>query len=176
MKKNTIDAGELAKIIRGKRIRDIGSGLEGYGSAVTTFLYGCTFIIFSYDKGTIGRTVKNTLPEEAEFLDGDVDIDFAETEITFADEEILGKKCRDRVSGFEGVAEQLLCRANTATQVVLQPQATEGNSKLPDRESFDYGRLEVIGDGIVPEKVQQPERSTGGVVSRDMIPNRSMIL
>lgn len=176
MKKKKINAKELAKIIRGKRIIDTGSGLEGYGASVTTFLYGCTFIGISYEQGSFGRNQRHLLPSEAVFPDGDVDIDLSEIEIVFDDYLVLGKKCRDKISGFTGVAEQLVVRAGTEVLVVLQPAAIENNTKLPDREMFDYGRLDIIGQQVSSDDVAKPERTGGGVWDVRTCPGMEMCI
>ena len=59
---------------------------------------------------------------------------------------ILGKKAKDKVTGFEGIITSKHEYLTGCTQYALQPNA-DGN-KLPQREYFDEGRLEIIGEGI----------------------------
>jgi hypothetical protein len=66
-------------------------------------------------------------------------------------ENILGKKARDKITGFEGIiigkAEYLF----GCTQYGLAPEAKDG--KCPESLWFDEGRVEVTGDGVSPESV-----------------------
>lgn len=58
----------------------------------------------------------------------------------------LGKKGRDKVTGFEGVIIGMAQYLFGCTQYALTPPAVDG--KLVESQWFDEGRIEVIGDGI----------------------------
>ncbi len=57
--------------------------------------------------------------------------------------DILGHKCRDVVTGFEGVAETLSFDLYGCVQVVVRPLVTKPGDYL-DGRWFDYNRLMVI--------------------------------
>lgn len=65
---------------------------------------------------------------------------------------LLGKKVRDQVTGFEGIATAKLIFLYGCSQYGVTPEVKDG--KLDDSHYFDEGRLEVVGPGIAPESVQ----------------------
>ena len=66
----------------------------------------------------------------------------------------LGKKGRDKITGFEGVITGRAQYLTGCDQYVLAPQAKDGS--LPNSQWFDEGRIEVIGEGITPAAVAGP--------------------
>jgi hypothetical protein len=66
----------------------------------------------------------------------------------------LGQQCRDRVTGYEGIAVGKAVYLTGCTQFGIVAQA--GKGKVPPAEWFDEGRLEVIGKGIVEADVTGP--------------------
>jgi len=65
---------------------------------------------------------------------------------------LMGKNCKDKITGFKGVATSEHRYLTGCTQYALQPEIDK-DGKVPEREFFDEGRLEVIGDGFNPEQV-----------------------
>lgn len=68
----------------------------------------------------------------------------------------LGKKARDKITGFEGI---IVCRCTYLTgcdQYGLVPLAKDGVIK--SSEWFDEGRIEVIGDGVALAEVQSKKK------------------
>lgn len=63
----------------------------------------------------------------------------------------LGQKVRDKVTGFEGIATTQLNCLYGCTQFGVTPEAKDGAIK--STEYFDEGRLEMLGNGILPEEV-----------------------
>ncbi|MCY1290512.1 hypothetical protein D9M70_396610 [compost metagenome] len=63
----------------------------------------------------------------------------------------LGKRARDKITGFEGIVTGRAQYLTGCDQYVLAPPAKDGN--LSRGEWFDEGRLMVLGDGIRPEEV-----------------------
>ena len=60
----------------------------------------------------------------------------------------LGKLCKDRVSGFKGIA---VCESrwlNKCVRITLQPQTVNKDGAPLGNETFDIEQIEVIGDGI----------------------------
>lgn len=66
----------------------------------------------------------------------------------------LGKKARDKITGFEGIVTGRAQYLTGCDQYSLAPPAKDGS--INRSEWFDEGRLEVIGDGIEPETVAGP--------------------
>lgn len=74
----------------------------------------------------------------------------------------LGKKGRDKVTGFEGV---IIANANYlfgCKQYGLAPKAVDG--KIEPTQWFDEGRIEIIGEGI---EVQEVTGENPGGPNRD---------
>lgn len=68
----------------------------------------------------------------------------------------LGDKCKDKVSGFEGVAISEHNYLNGCRRVTLQPPVDK-DGKLPGVETFDDPQLEIVVD-----KVAKRDNTTGG--------------
>jgi len=66
--------------------------------------------------------------------------------------ELLGKKVKDKITGFEGIATSKHIYLTGCNQYALQPVINK-EGKVPDREYFDEGRLEIIGEGINLEEI-----------------------
>lgn len=58
----------------------------------------------------------------------------------------LGKKAKDRITGFEGIVTGRCQYLTSNDQYSLTPKAAAG--VLGKAEWFDEGRLEVTGDGV----------------------------
>ena len=69
---------------------------------------------------------------------------------------MLGKKVKDKVTGFIGIATSKHIYLTGCTQFGLQPEVNE-KGKVPDAGFFDEGRLVVLGDGFNPEDVEGDE-------------------
>lgn len=65
----------------------------------------------------------------------------------------LGKLCKDRISGFKGIA---VCESrwlNKCVRITLQPQSVNKDSTPTPNETFDIEQVEVIGAGLKIEAV-----------------------
>lgn len=65
---------------------------------------------------------------------------------------MLGKKVRDRITGFEGIAIGECTYLFGCNQIGIAPPAQNGEVK--GSQWFDIGRIEIIGEGISAESVQ----------------------
>jgi hypothetical protein len=65
----------------------------------------------------------------------------------------IGKKAKDKVTGFEGIIIGRIEYLTGCDQYGLVPEY-KGSGELPKSEWFDVGRLEIIGDGITATQVQ----------------------
>ena len=68
----------------------------------------------------------------------------------------LGKKVKDKITGFEGIATSKHSYLTGCNQFGIQPPLDE-KGKLQQKEYFDEGRLIVTGDGITAEEVTVKE-------------------
>jgi len=75
---------------------------------------------------------------------------------------ILGKEGKDKVTGFTGILTAKVEYLYGCNQYCLSPKAKDGEIK--DGQFFDEGRIEIIGNGIIPEEVQTEKP---GGVNRD---------
>lgn len=65
---------------------------------------------------------------------------------------MLGKKLRDKITGFEGIAIGHCRYITGCDQYGLVPPMRDG--KIEPSQWFDEGRLEVVGDGVDPDSVK----------------------
>jgi len=64
----------------------------------------------------------------------------------------LGKKVKDKITGFEGIATSKHTYLTGCNQFGVQPPLDK-DGKVPDKKYFDEARLTVTGDGISVEEV-----------------------
>jgi hypothetical protein len=75
----------------------------------------------------------------------------------------LGKKAKDKVTGFEGVLTAHVNYLYGCDQYGLTPPISD-DGKCGDTQFFDEGRIEITGRGILPEEVRVEKN---GGVNRD---------
>lgn len=68
--------------------------------------------------------------------------------------DLMGKKARDKITGFTGIITGHCYYLYGCDQYCLVPPTSYG--KLLDSHWFDSGRIEVIGPGVMPEEVRGP--------------------
>ncbi|QOF85614.1 hypothetical protein, partial [Pseudomonas sp. ADPe] len=68
----------------------------------------------------------------------------------------LGRKGRDKITGFEGIITGRCQYLTGCDQYGLVPPARDG--KIEGAQWFDEGRIEVIGGGITADQVRAPQR------------------
>ena len=66
---------------------------------------------------------------------------------------MLGKKVRDKITGFEGIAIGEITYLYGCNQIGIAPKISK-DGKREDVQWFDIGRMEIIGDGITAKEVQ----------------------
>jgi len=66
---------------------------------------------------------------------------------------LLGKKCRDKITGYTGIITGKCYHLYGCAQYAINPGLGD-DGKLLEVMWFDDGRIEVIGDGINPENVK----------------------
>lgn len=75
-------------------------------------------------------------------------------------DKLFGKMVRDKVTGFTGIAIGKTKWMFGCDQYCVSP-LVDNDGKKRDSEWFDKGRIEIIGEGVVPEEVQSEK--PGGV-------------
>jgi hypothetical protein len=76
----------------------------------------------------------------------------------------LGKEGKDKITGFQGIITARVEYLYGCNQYGLAPKVGEDGT-VKGTEFFDEGRIEVVGNGILPEEVQVEKR---GGNNRDM--------
>jgi hypothetical protein len=67
-------------------------------------------------------------------------------------EKFLGKKAKDKITGFEGIITSKHLYLTGCTQYGIQP-IIDKDGKFQEKEYFDEGRLEIIGGGFTKESI-----------------------
>ena len=60
----------------------------------------------------------------------------------------LGKLCRDKITGFTGIATAITTWLTGCTRFGLQPRKLDKEGKLQEAQWFDSDSLETIGVGV----------------------------
>lgn len=71
--------------------------------------------------------------------------------------ELLGKKVKDVITDFEGIATSKHIYLTGCNQYGVQPKVDD-KGVIPDVRYFDESRLLVTGDGILAKDVQGEEK------------------
>jgi len=67
----------------------------------------------------------------------------------------LGKKAKDKITGFEGIIIGKATYLFGCDQYGLAPQIFDkAKGELKASQWFDEGRIEIIGDGVEPSSVK----------------------
>ncbi len=75
----------------------------------------------------------------------------------------LGKEGRDKITGFKGIITSRVQYLTGCDQYCLTPKVNE-KGETQTGEYFDEARIEVVGNGILPEEVTG--ESKGGAKPR----------
>ena len=154
--------------VMGKMVRDRITGKEGIAVMVFHWITGCDTVMYEDREGK-GRSAE--LPRLEILQEGGIE-GIVGNESRQDDEylENLGKKGRDRITGFEGVVVGLCTHAFRASQYCLQPMVSDG--RIGGIEIIDCQRVDFSDDelSVDPESVQ--DRTGGGF---DLPKKRSFI-
>lgn len=82
---------------------------------------------------------------------------------------LMGKLCRDKVTGFTGICVSKHTFITGCDQYALQPEYLKETNVIPESRAFDVGRIEVLGDGISIKEITDTEKPGGP----EMIMSRS---
>lgn len=67
----------------------------------------------------------------------------------------LGKEGRDKITGFQGIITARVEYLTGCDQYCLTPKVQDG--KIMEGHYFDGGRIEIVGQGVLPSSVQTEE-------------------
>ncbi|KKN02228.1 hypothetical protein LCGC14_1119690 [marine sediment metagenome] len=68
----------------------------------------------------------------------------------------LGDEVKDKVSGFQGVADARFTYLQGCNRIQVQPPVKK-DGKLPDSKVFDEPLLEVMNEGRVAQVLDKPD-------------------
>ncbi len=139
---------------QGVYVKNLVNGTEGLSIGKITWMFGCSKIVImpkEFNSNGIfdSFSARRMVSEEYLELTGEEspferDFPAANTEKWF------GKKCRDKVTGIEGICIACTVSLFSSDQYCLEWINKKGRS---EQEWFDEGRLEIIGAGINAEEV-----------------------
>lgn len=66
----------------------------------------------------------------------------------------LGRHCKDKITGFEGIITSEHRYLTGCTQYGVQPKMKE-DGVLPEKQYFDITRCEVSGDAVIIENAER---------------------
>ena len=154
----------------GKKAKDKISGFEGIITTRGTHLYGCDqygltpgwdkdgkpmgFEIF--DEGRLEIIGEGIKPEKEKKGTGN------DTKKTMFK---LGKKARDKETGFEGIITSIGTYWDSYDVYSLTPVGLDKDGTPMESRSFGEGRIEIIGEGIKPE---EEKKDTGAGTKKIM--------
>lgn len=137
---------------QGVFVRSKITGKEGLVTGKMIWMFGCEKIIVKpKDNNSMFSDLQQRLIIAEEYLELTGEESEFECEFSVPDtEKWFGKKCRDRITGIEGICAVCVTSLFSSDQYGLEWKNKKGKC---DHEWFDEGRLEIIGDGINPDAV-----------------------
>ncbi len=139
----------------GMFVRNRIDGFEGCVIGKVYWLFGCDQILLFPKK----RSENALVPNEKVMLSEELlervscEEEWEEKEFVKPDlEKYFGMLCRDKVTGFEGVAIGCVTSMFSSDSYALEPLAKK-NKKLGSYEWFDVGRLDIIERHATPKQV-----------------------
>ncbi len=157
-------------------VRNRVNQFEGFVVGKVYWMFGCEMLIL-IPKNLESRPLLDVAPGRVQVYEDYLEIMPEEDNTTFEREFVVpdlekyfGMLCRDKVSGFEGVAIGCITSLHGADSYALEP-ITKKNKKVGKHEWFDVGRLEVISRRVSTEAVK--DIKPGGC---ELIASRSLMM
>ncbi|SCY69421.1 hypothetical protein SAMN02910292_02534 [Lachnospiraceae bacterium XBB2008] len=140
-------------------VRNVVTGHEGFVIGKLYWMYGCELILLmpTEEPKTIFDLQGDREKVSEEFLEKIEDKDNTRFEKEFVRPDLdkyFGMICRDKVTGFEGVAIGCATSMHGTDQYALQPLVRKKNKIDGPHEWIDVGRLEVIDRQVAVEEVK----------------------
>lgn len=147
---------------QGVFVKNIINGMEGFVSGRIMWLYGCEKLVVIPRNLNSNSLIPDRQPRmivNEEYLEMTGEESPYEREfVTVNTEKWFGKRCRDKVTGIEGVCITCLSTLFSADQYELEWLDEKGKR---DSDWFDEGRLEIISEGVDPEDVASSKPGGG---------------
>ncbi len=149
-------------------VRNVVNGYEGFVIGKVYWAFGCEQIIRmprKYEKET--QSLFSCSPKKEmvveEFLEIMPNEDNGRFEREFTQPELdkfFGMLCKDKVTGFEGVAIGCITSMHGTDQYALEPLSKK-KDRISSYEWFDVGRLEILSRHVEMENVRDKGRPGG---------------
>ena len=147
----------------GRKCRDKITWIEGVCTGKIAFISGCDqYILEMRDKNKATKII-NIDVGRLEVIEDILDFErltqqeqsvIFETDMEQLCEKYLGKSCRDKISGFEGVCTSVIVGLYHPAGVNLMSRNEKPNPPKLTCDYFDIGRIEVVKDCVSPEDVR----------------------
>ena len=142
----------------GMFVKDIVTGFEGFVVGKIYWMFGCENYLVQSSKAEAGKdaliSLKSMIPLSEKRLEIDAEKRNTNLEMEFIRpnlERYFGMKCRDKVSGFEGVCIGCTTSMYGSDQYALETKAKKNKSGKVGW--FDEGRIEIISKEISMQEV-----------------------
>ena len=141
---------------QGVYVRDLVNGQEGLVVGKVIWMFGCEKLIITPKEHNPNQLIidgyQHKLISSEEYLELTGEPSQFEQEFPSPNtEKWFGKKCRDKVTGWEGICIACQTALFNSDHYALEKLNKKGH---PESEWFDEGRLEIIEEGIGTEDVQ----------------------
>ena len=150
---------------QGVFVKNVISGIEGFVAGRLIWMYGCEKMIILPRKPDNSSLIPNHQPRyiwSEEYLELIDEKSPYEQEFSPVNtEKWFGKKCRDKVTGTEGICVACMSCLFSADQYILQWAKKNGKT---EEEWFDEGRLELISDGVNPDDITSPRPGGSDII------------
>ena len=69
---------------------------------------------------------------------------------------VLGRKVKDKITGFTGIVVARVEYLSGCTQLCVKPRVKPDDNIIPDGHYIDESRLDIIGDEVIVLNVEDP--------------------
>lgn len=144
----------------GSRVRDQITGFTGIAVGYSRWMYGCNrFVVES-------ESLKDGKPLGDEWFDEQriETIDEGVIPITTpkkCDEIVMGNIYKDRITGFEGVAQAITVWSSGNVTISLESTKLEEDGKAVKPQGFDIHRLEQVAEKEIPVSAESVANAGG---------------
>jgi len=137
----------------GSRVKDIITGFTGIAVGYSKWMYGCNRIVVESESLKDGKPLGNEWFDEQRVEtveEGVISI------IAPKDHDVVMPNLyRDRITGFEGIAQAITTWSSGNVTISLEPTKVEKDGKAVDSQGFDIFRIEEVAK----QEIQVSEES-----------------
>ena len=146
----------------GSRVKDVITGFTGIAVGYSQWMYGCNRIVIE------GEALKEGKPIGTQWFDEQriETVENGENAVAVSpprdhDHIVMGNRYKDRVTGFEGVAQAITIWSSGNVTVSIEPTELNDDGKPIDAQGFDAHRLEQVAEQEIPV-TEESQATTGG--------------